>query len=627
MLPANTILQNRYRVVRDLGRGGMGTVYEAIDQRVNCVVAIKEAVLGQGAGARDAFEREAALLANLRHPALPKVTDYFCENERDFLVMEFIPGYDLAELLDLRGDPFPQSQVLRWAYELLQVLEYLHGQEPPILHRDIKPSNLKLTKAGDIFLLDFGLAKGSAGQMPTLAAKHSVHGYTPIYASLEQILSSRTDARSDIYSVGATLYHILSGVPPIDAARRFQRIEDGEQDPLEPIQKLNPQASQNVAAVIHQAMAISQKQRHTSAAGMRKALRNAAEEDDRSTAEQEYQRADEKRRQREEQKREEETSRERYVVDLHGAATLKQPSQLPPESEPKLQILLPDVMASRPTKDPASVSVRSRRLNRTTLVAAAAVVVIAGGFVVWMLTRNDGVPRNWVTPAVGTVVRNKIGMEMVLIPAGSFMMGSNSGDADEKPVHQVNIDRPFFIGKFEVTQEQWQAVMGDNPSNFKDCGGNCPVENVSWDDANEFIRRLNEMNDGHIYRLPTEAEWEYACQAGTTGDYAGDLKEMAWFSENSGNRTHAVGQRQLNAWGLADMHGNVWEWCEDWYHETYHGAPANGSAWVTGGEQKLRVLRGGSWVSDAGKVRSANRHHLTPVSRTYYFGLRVVAVR
>ena len=598
MLSSNTLLQKRYRIVRELGHGGMGTVYEAIDERVNCVVAVKEARLGQARAAREAFQREAALLANLRHPALPKVTDYFSENDFDFLVMEFIPGYDLAELLDLRGIPFPQSQVLRWAYELLNVLEYLHGQEPPILHRDIKPSNLKLTKTGEIFLLDFGLAKGSFGQMPTLVTSESVHGYTPVYASLEQILSSGTDVRSDIYSVGATLYHILSGVAPIDAPRRFQQMEEGKPDPLRPIQELNPQAAPNVAVVIHQAMAMSQKQRHLSAAVMRKALRDAVGEDERNSAEEQYKRADEKRR----------------------------------------EITSPDALPPRRTSDSRSLSTRGRRLNLTTLITAATVLVISGVVVVWMLTRNDriqtdrsatqgGEIMNSISPAVGTVVRNGIGMELVWIPAGSFMMGSANGDADEKPVHQVNIERPFYIGKFEVMQTQWQAVMGDNPSNFKECGGNCPVENVSWDDAKEFIRRLNEKNDGFIYRLPTEAEWEYACRAGTTTDFAGDLNEVAWFSENSGNKTHAVGQKQANAWGLADMHGNVWEWCEDWYHESYYDAPADGSAWLTGGEQKLRVMRGGSWVSDATKSRSMNRNYQNPVMRTFYFGLRVVAVR
>jgi formylglycine-generating enzyme required for sulfatase activity len=303
MLSPNTILQNRYRIVRELGHGGMGTVYEAIDQRVNCVVALKETFAGKDEDGRRAFEREASLLGNLRHSALPKVMDYFTEGDGDFLVMEFIPGYDLAELLDSRESPFPQSQVLRWADELLRVLDYLHKQDPPILHRDIKPSNLKLTKQGEIFLLDFGLAKGSLGQMATLATSRSVRGYTPVYASLEQIHGHGTDARSDIYSLGATLYHLLTGAAPIDAPTRFHFVEDDQPDPLPPIEKLNPQASANVSAVIHQSMAVSRKQRLVSAADMRKALRNAAEEDERHSAEEEYRRAEAKRHEREEQRR------------------------------------------------------------------------------------------------------------------------------------------------------------------------------------------------------------------------------------------------------------------------------------------------------------------------------------
>jgi formylglycine-generating enzyme required for sulfatase activity len=219
---------------------------------------------------------------------------------------------------------------------------------------------------------------------------------------------------------------------------------------------------------------------------------------------------------------------------------------------------------------------------------------------------------------------NQTGIEFVLIPPGSFMMGSTNGDADEKPAHQVTINYSFYMGKYEVTQAQWQSVMGNNPSNFKDCA-NCPVEQVSWDDAQNFVNKLNESNDGFRYRLPTEAEWEYACRAGTTGDYAGNLSEMAWYSENSGSKTHAVGGKRPNAWALADMHGNVWEWCQDWYHETYHGAPTDGSAWLSGGEQKYRVVRGGSWVYRAASMRSAFRSYGTPGLRYGNGGFRVVA--
>ncbi len=211
-----------------------------------------------------------------------------------------------------------------------------------------------------------------------------------------------------------------------------------------------------------------------------------------------------------------------------------------------------------------------------------------------------------------------MGMEMVHVPAGSFMMGGGTDDY-EKPVHQVTIGEGFYMGRYEVTQGQWQAVMGNNPSNFK--GDNLPVEQVSWNDVQEFLYKLNKRGDGFTYRLPTEAEWEYACRAGTTGDYAGPINLMGWYRSNSGGQTHAVGQKEPNAFGLYDMHGNVWEWCEDWYHKNYNGAPGDGSAWESGGEQKDRVLRDGSWSTYAFILRSANRDY-----GGSHEGFRVVAI-
>ena len=276
MLTSNTILQDRYRIVRLLGKGGMGAVYEAIDQRVSCVVALKETLVGREGEARQAFQREAALLANLRHSSLPKVMDYFDEAQGDFLVMEYIPGNDLAELLALRDAPFTQEQVLRWAIELLRLLEYLHTREPPILHRDIKPANLKATKQGEIFLLDFGLAKGSAGQMATIETSKSVPGYTPVYAPLEQILGQGSDPRSDLYALGATLYHLLTGQAPVSAPARFDAVQNDRPDPLKPANQLNFRIASELAACVESAMALNRKDRPSSASEMRIALENAA---------------------------------------------------------------------------------------------------------------------------------------------------------------------------------------------------------------------------------------------------------------------------------------------------------------------------------------------------------------
>src|SRR5262249_25718461 len=158
------------------------------------------------------------------------------------------------------------------------------------------------------------------------------------------------------------------------------------------------------------------------------------------------------------------------------------------------------------------------------------------------------------------MLRNTIGMEFVLIPAGTFQMGNNDGYDDDKPVHTVRISRPFYLGKYEVTQAQWEAMMGNNPSHFKG-DANSPVEQVHWDDVQKFIRRLNAKEGGARYRLPTEAEWEYAARAGTTtswsfGDDASQLGRYAWCGGNAGWQTHPVGQLQPNAWGLYDMYGN-----------------------------------------------------------------------
>lgn len=222
------------------------------------------------------------------------------------------------------------------------------------------------------------------------------------------------------------------------------------------------------------------------------------------------------------------------------------------------------------------------------------------------------------------VLRNQIGMELVSITRGSFQMGSEKYDS-EQPVHQVTISSSFYMGRHEVTQEQWKRVMSNNPSSIK--GDDRPVDNVSWSDVKDFIGKLNELDDGEYeYRLPTEAEWEYACRAGTTEEHAGNLDAIAWYSRNSGWRMHPVGGKQSNAFGLYDMHGNVWEWCEDLYHENYHGAPADGSAWVSVGEQKSRVLRGGSWNDGGAGVRSAIRYGVSPENRFIGVGFRLIAV-
>jgi len=1020
MLAPNTILQDRYRIVRLLGKGGMGAVYEAIDQRVSCVVALKEYLVGPDSEARMAFQREAALLANLRHSSLPKVMDYFDEPQGDFLVMEYIPGDDLAELLALRDAPFPQEQVVLWAIELLKLLEYLHTREPPIVHRDIKPANLKVTKQGEVFLLDFGLAKGAAGQMATIESSKSVAGYTPLYAPLEQILGRGTDPRSDLYSLAATLYHLMTGQAPASAPARFDAVENDRPDPLRPANQLNWQVASDIAALVQNAMALSRKDRPASATEMllameqavpaavdrdraRKAERalretlppvpehdpakplvtdkdvqftvftpqkikpekiypvlafahlskrraDAAADEPDPIEEMKDQAARILGKQRDDYRDAKDPSRQpvprggeitfvpvvqgvtfsppsrsftwrktvhreefdisatrdldgqtlngrmtvfrgsviiaevelsisidsravpaaerispetpqsgrrvrqvfasyshrdeqvvaelahvapifgsRFLMDrthlepgedrreglqrlIRGAdvfqlfwstnsmrspdiaielnyaislgrpgfilptyweepvprspaeglpppeierlhfyriypgaishatfggvaetqAAMKhtEPAQDPPVVTGSLE-MPPDVtptgvlpplgeeiqldgplmapaagdfpsptetmrtpsppMVPYPTADdrmivgsamatspralstpPPSYAPAAHAPRRKVLfpILGVAAMLLFAAIVapVWFLMKQapesrsasvnpDAVPVKNSNTSVSSNVSssnrpglpNAAGIAFVYIPAGRFMMGSEKGADDEKPVHSVTISEGFYMGKYEVTQAQWQTVMSSNPSNFK--GDNLPVETVSWDDAIAFIARLNAQNDGFTYRLPTEAEWEYACRAGTTGDYAGDLDAMAWYGNNSGRgrldaaeilrtdsvnygkritenggQTRAVGTKLPNSFGLFDMHGNVYEWCQDWYHDSYNGAPTDGSAWLSGGEQKDRVLRGASWLDYATFLRSAFHMGYPPDGRWSLLGFRVVAV-
>jgi formylglycine-generating enzyme required for sulfatase activity len=220
-------------------------------------------------------------------------------------------------------------------------------------------------------------------------------------------------------------------------------------------------------------------------------------------------------------------------------------------------------------------------------------------------------------------------MEFVLIPAGEFEMGSPSDEEGmldrEGSVHRVKIKKAFYMGRYEVTQKEWREVMGNNPSHFK--GDDLPVEQVSWNDVQEFIRKLNEKEGTDKYRLPSEAEWEYACRAGTTtrysfGDSESKLGDYAWYDDNSGDETHPVGKKKPNPYGLYDMHGNVWEWVQDEWHSDYDGAPTDGSAWESG-DIANRVFRGGSWNFNAWSCRSANRYCYLPGFWYNYIGFRL----
>ena len=252
------------------------------------------------------------------------------------------------------------------------------------------------------------------------------------------------------------------------------------------------------------------------------------------------------------------------------------------------------------------------------LAAALAWIVSTAAATEAQTTTPSGPPSTRWMDSVGLGID-----QFVLISPGTFQMGASNVGPEGQPAHQVTISKPFYMQRTEVTQAQWTAVMGSNPSHFAQCGDTCPVEQVSWNDIQVFVERLNERTSGGC-RLPTEAEWEYAARSGTTGDYgnAGVLDDLGWYHANAGAKTHPAGEKVANVWGLHDMHGNAWEWVQDRFSTSYYAVspdhdptgPATGAS---------RVLRGGSWLYFANFARSAYRLIFVPSHRSNDFGFRL----
>ncbi len=643
MLAPNSVLQNRYLIVRQIGQGGMGAVYLARDQRLNNDVAIKETFANTDR-LRKAFEREAQLLASLRHPALPVVSDHFTEGDGQFLVMQFITGDDLENLLHRQGYPFSPSDVTAWADQLLDALDYLHTQEPPIIHRDIKPQNLKLAARGQIVLLDFGLAKGNIPGGMEMGAPLSIHGYTPNYAPLEQIKGQGTDTRSDLYSLAATLHYLLTGVMPADALSRLEAIAHQRPDPLRRVDEINPHTPPHIAAALERALAINRDNRPANAREMKALLHETSGA---STL-----------------------LYESNVPIVGQQATRGPQTSVPtvalPQAQTDVAIKTPDAGTIQSSSHRTAANGMQRLLIIVAASAIAAYVVTAALMGVWPFSKSSAIAmRNFTfkTPSIdlaGRRVSEREGearyfvedlgggvtIEMVEIPGGTFLMGSPDSeekrDKNEGPQHQVSASS-FFMSRYEITQAQWRAVaklprvnrdLITDPSYFK--GDDLPVEQVTWMDAVEFCARLWKKS-GRAYRLPSEAEWEYACRAGAPTPFG--------FGENingdavnfNGDGPYKTAPKTLyrdktidagslgfaNAFGLYDMHGNVGEWCEDYWHDDYQNAPTDGRAWTSGGDANFRVLRGGTWFVQAKDCRAAFRYKIGLDVRDYNVGFRV----
>ncbi len=658
MIPRGTILRKRYQIIKGLGSGGFGDTYLATDLdlpgKPHCVVKHLKPKDNRPhvlALARKLFDTEAKVLYNLgnQSPQIPTLFAHFEENGEFYLVQEFIEGHDLSKEI-LTDKKLSESYVITLLKSILEVLAVAHEHQPnAIVHRDIKPANLMRRKDGKIILIDFGAVReinqlivNANGDVTTTIAI-GTSGYAP-----SEQTKGKPKLCSDVYAVGMIGIQALIGIPPQHLP---EDASNGEVIWRHFVPKIDPK----LADVLEKMVRDRFNERYQNAGEALQAILSLSPSLPPLPSQ---------------------------PPNLISTNTIPPPSPSsqppnpistnttpprvphPPSQPPNLISTNTTPLPPLASQPPNLISTNQTRRGFLQFAGCAGVALVAsvvGGVVSKKLrdksaqTSNGLKTFNFETVTVNSIgqianrrqgqaqiftenIGNGVSLDMVAIPGGSFMMGSPNTEAGrsnhEEPPRTVNIS-PFFIGKYEVTQEQYQAVMGNNRSYFK--GAKIPVEQVSWKEAVEFCRKLSQKT-GKTYRLPSEAEWEYACRAGTTIPfYFGDTITPDLVNYDGNNpydgalkgvyrkQTKDVGSFPPNAFGLYDMHGQVWEWCSDRYHDNYNGAPTDGSSWETGLDNR-RVLRGGSWDDKAVNCRSASRDGNVAGFRYSRIGFRVAIV-
>lgn len=601
--------QGRYIVDRFLGEGGYGVTYLATDTSSGESVVLK--TLNRKCRSRpdflelqERFVNEALALASCRHEYIVRVYPQMFQDDKVWcMVMEYIPGQNLRDYLDAQGK-LSEAEALDLIERLGNALSYVHEQG--LLHRDVKLSNVLLRDniLSAPVLIDFGLAREYEAERSRSMTNVLTEGFAP----LEQYDSrGRFGPWTDVYALAASLYVILTGELPLPSQFRQHAPEA-----FRPPQYFNPEIGDRVDAAIRAGMALEASDRPQSVREWLALLKSDAAPPARAVA-----------------------------------APGRRSPEPSPSPESRAQRPAPDDRTRQQSARPARVSgtplpptpskKKARRLPTFEFEVVA--IDLIGEIVECKQRQASYFPED---------LGNSVLLEMVTIAGGEFLMGSPDAekfrDVDESPQHPVRVP-PFLLGKYPVTQAQWRAVSGmpkvkqtleADPSANK--GRKLPVERVSWYDALEFCARLSR-HTGRAYRLPSEAEWEYACRAGSatpfacgdtiTGDLANYNANYTYAIEPEGeNRgeTTTVGSFPPNRFGLYDMHGNIAEWVRDRYRESYDGAPNDGSAWVedeTGNDTFRATLRGGSWNVIPWDCRSAARNSLDPSYRSNSVGFRV----
>jgi formylglycine-generating enzyme required for sulfatase activity/tRNA A-37 threonylcarbamoyl transferase component Bud32 len=636
------LFRNRYRVIRLLGEGGFGRTYEAVDtDRMDDPCVIKQFVPQfQGTSALEKaatlFQQEAKRLYELgEHPQIPRLIAYFEQDKRLYLVQELIEGQTLLAELNQQG-VFSEEKIRQVLADVLPVLKFVHDRH--VIHRDIKLENIirrrlyakssqsgnsqnsafRRQGRGELVLIDFGVSKQVTG---SLMSKAGTTVGTPGYSPVEQ-MRGQVFPGSDLYSLGVTCIRLLTNcLPKADGSDELYDAVNGcwiWREKLPP----GTQIGSELGKVLDKLIQDYLKNRYQSADEVIKALNLYSLPPQPSTVKGGQLATN-------------------SLMNKGGKLTVNAGKGGP------LAVNLPPNPMTFQVNTNTRIQGKIVNTNLPVNSRKQTTVVVKNTFEFEVVTLDKRGSKINISKSKAHFFEELVGhgkvMEMVAIPSGNCLIGSpkDEGDSDEKPQHEVTL-AAFYIGKFPVTQAQWAAIadlpevkmfLNPDPARFK--GANRPVENVSWYEAVEFCARLSRKT-GKQYYLPSEAQWEYACRAKTvTPFYFGETitSELANYNANSAYargpegvyrfQTTDVGIFKPNAFGLYDLHGNVWEWCADFWHNNYNGAPLDGSVWESGGDRSMRLLRGGSWNDRPPNCRSACRLRYQPDCRASIVGFRV----
>jgi len=697
-----TKLAGRYQIIQELGGGAFAVTYLAKDDmqpsKPFCVVKQLRPIY-TNAQVLGLFEKEAVILEKLGiHPQIPTLLAHFQENDKFYIIQEYIDGHDLSTEI-FAGKRLSEGYVIKLLQDILEALAFVHKQG--VIHRDIKPANLmRRQEDGKIYLIDFGAVKeigsiilNSQGQITPSLIIIGTPGYMPTEQGIGQPCYA-----SDIYAVGMTAIQALTGIDPMHLQEdpptgeiiwRYGQLQISEYlaevlttmvrryfkmrypSAVEALEALKPlleastgtivftpaktaycnevvkrlkQGNGKLSPVALQLLETERKKLSLSPAEAKEMYEFAlsqAQEYERKLNEYEdlfFKVVKVQFPFNQETEAELQEYRDSLGLKPEDVVNIEERVLAQRQVEYERQPKKPNPPPPQPEKF-LGIPVTTFEFETAKLILKSGVFGFGKGS---EIQRSRKKSRLFIEG-----LGNGVNLEMVAIPGGTFIMGSPENeegyDSSQSPQHQVTVP-PFFMGKYPVTQKQWQAVaalekvkidLESDLSYFK--GDNLPVERVSWGHAQEFCARLSKKTN-KAYRLPSEAEWEYACRAGTTtpfyfgetistdlANYNGDYTYGNGVKGEYRKKTTEVGIFPANPFGLYDMCGNVWEWCEDGWHENYINAPMDGSVW-TSLSNKTRPLRGGSWITNPELCRSAFRNSYVAGFVNVKHGFRVVCV-